>query len=232
MWRIKRSSTRGSTRSSKAHDLVGVADFGPQCCEMLTSAGVLPRAPILVARSMRISVLRKRRLSEVSADAASTFGRVRFDPYATGANWYEDVLALAGHLAQGPLDAALSQLVAIRVSQITGCAFCLGLHTSWARQVGVDQAKLDRLAGWREAPEFDRRERAALGLAEEMTRVGDGRRVDGATWLGAREQFEDDELAALLYLVGLINVWNRINIAVELPSDHVLLKGHPRASGN
>jgi hypothetical protein len=52
-----------------------------------------------------------------------------------------------------------------------------------------------------------------------MTRIGDGKRVDEAIWQAAREQFNDEELAALLLLVGLINVWNRINVGVELPSE-------------
>jgi alkylhydroperoxidase family enzyme len=90
------------------------------------------------------------------------------------------------------------------------------------RTEGIDQTKLDVLAGWREAPQFDQRERAALDLAEAMTRLGDGQRVDDAIWLAAREKFTDDELAALLFVIGLINVWNRINVAVELPSDHQL----------
>jgi len=127
-------------------------------------------------------------------------------------------------LAHGPLDASICQLVEVRVSQITGCAFCLGLHSDRARKTGVEQVKLDTLAGWREASGFDQRERSALALAEAMTRVGDGERVHESIWMAAREQFDDEELAALLYLVGLINVWNRINVTVELPSDHELPK--------
>jgi len=147
---------------------------------------------------------------------------MRFDPYANGVQLYQDVLALSGHLARGPLDPVICQLVEVRVSQITGCGFCLGLHSDSARRAGVEQAKLDVLAGWREAPEFDRRERAALELAEAMTRLGDGNRVSESIWSAARDQFDDEELAALLFLVGLINVWNRINVAVELPRDHQL----------
>jgi AhpD family alkylhydroperoxidase len=147
---------------------------------------------------------------------------MRFDPYAKDGQWYQDVLTLSGHLARGPLDAALCQLVEVRVSQITGCAFCLLLHSDGARKARVDQAKLDALAGWREGSGFDERERAALDLAEAMTRLGDGKRVDDLVWSAARQQFGDEELAALLYLVGLINIWNRINVAVELPSDHEL----------
>ena len=147
---------------------------------------------------------------------------MRFDPYSNGSQWYADVRTLSAHLAQGPLDVGLCQLVDARVSQINGCAFCLRLHMNWARRVGVEQSKLDMLAGWPEAPGFDERERAALDLAESMTRLGDGRRVDDAVWSKARVHFDDEELAALLYSVGLTNVWNRINVAVELPADFEL----------
>jgi len=148
---------------------------------------------------------------------------MRFDPYTgTAAPYYEDVRALSDHLRRGPLDVGLIDLVEIRVSQMTGCAFCLKLHTGIARRVGVSQNKLDTLAGWRESSEFTNQERAALALAEAMTRIGDGKRVDEATWSAARAVFSDDELSALLYLVALINTWNRINIAVELPAEHML----------
>ncbi len=148
---------------------------------------------------------------------------MRFDPYTgPAAGYYEDIRALSSRLRGGPLEASLSDFVEIRVSQITGCAFCLNLHARIARRRGVSQAKLDTLAGWRESSEFTTRERSALELAEVMTRIGDGARVDDEAWSVARGAFTDAELSALIYLIGLINVWNRINIAVQLPGDYVL----------
>jgi AhpD family alkylhydroperoxidase len=152
---------------------------------------------------------------------------VRFDPNSAGTGYYQSVRALAGALHRGPLDPGLAQLVELRVSQVNGCAFCLRYHLGMARRVGVAQDKLDLLAGWPEASAFTIQERAALGLAEQMTRIGDGGRVDNQTWQAAREVFNDEELAALVYLVALINVWNRVNVAVELPDDYQL----PQASG-
>lgn len=148
---------------------------------------------------------------------------MRFDPYTgPGAQYYGDVRALSGHLRGGPLDTSVSDLVEIRVSQITGCAFCLNLHAGIARARGVPQSKLDTLAGWKESTEFTIKERSALALAEAMTRIGDGARVDDRVWSDANGAFTDEELSALLYLIGLINVWNRINIAVQIPGDYLL----------
>lgn len=148
---------------------------------------------------------------------------MRFDPYTGSADrYYQDVRALSSHLRGGPLDASLSDLVEIRVSQITGCAFCLNLHAGIARGRNAAQAKLDTVAGWRDSSNFTTKERSALELAEAMTRIGDGARVDDEVWSAARAAFTDGELNALLYLIALINVWNRINIAVQLPDDYVL----------
>lgn len=147
---------------------------------------------------------------------------MRFDPYSGPASrYYEDVRALSRDLRLSALDAGLSDLVEIRVSQITGCAFCVNLHTGIARKRGVPQAKLDALAGWRDSSEFTTKERSALELAEAMTRIGDGVRVNDDVWSVAFGTFSEDEMSALLYLIALINVWNRINIAVQLPGDYV-----------
>ena len=149
--------------------------------------------------------------------ARHTVGTMRFDPYIADPDAYGHASRLARHLTARPLDPAIRNLVELRASQINGCAFCLDLHSGGARHAEVAQRKLDLLAVWREAPEFSSRERAALALAEEMVRIGDGRRVSDATWARVRTEFDDDEIAGLLYTIGLIGFWNTLNVAVEFP---------------
>jgi alkylhydroperoxidase family enzyme len=143
---------------------------------------------------------------------------MRFDPYVNGGSGQRGMLAVAGELSSGPLDPGLCHRVEVRVSKIAG-AFCLGLNGDGVRQAGVERSKGDLVAGWQDPAAFSERERAALDLAEAMTRGGDGRGVNEATWRAARDQFQGHELAALLHLFDLTNVWNRINVAVELPTD-------------
>jgi AhpD family alkylhydroperoxidase len=149
---------------------------------------------------------------------------MRFDPYAADSEAYGHAFRLARHLAGGPLDSALRSLVELRASQMTGCAFCLELHSGTARHAEVVQKKLDLLAGWREASEFSPKERAALALTEEMVRIGDGRRVSDGTWARVSSEFDNDEIAGLLYTVGLIGFWNTLNVAVEFPAGAQLPK--------
>ena len=149
---------------------------------------------------------------------------MRFDPYAADPEAYSHAFRLARHLANGPLDPTIGSLVELRASQITGCAFCLELHLSTARHAKVAHGKLDHLARWRESPEFSSRERAALALAEEMARIGDGNRINDEIWGRVRSEFDDDELAGLLYAIGLIGFWNTLNVAVEFPAGAELPK--------
>ena len=76
-------------------------------------------------------------------------------------------------LKDSPLPAATQELVALRVSQINGCAACIDMHTKEAAAAGETPVRLNLVVAWREATVFTEAERAALELAEEGTRVAD-----------------------------------------------------------
>lgn len=106
-------------------------------------------------------------------------------------------------------DKGLIELLKVRASQLNGCAYCLQLHSNWARQAGVPQTKLDRLPAWREAPGFNIEERAALGWTECLT---DPQR-HGETELARRaldEAFDQPQVLQLTVAIAAINAWNRI----------------------
>ncbi|CCH31483.1 carboxymuconolactone decarboxylase family protein [Actinosynnema sp. NPDC047251] len=106
------------------------------------------------------------------------------------------------------LDPRLQELVKVRASQVNGCAYCVDLHTGEARAAGEQQQRLDLLPVWREAPGFSDRERAALALAEAVTKLPDG--VPEDVWTEAAERFEEQELTELLWVIATINTWNRM----------------------
>ena len=110
------------------------------------------------------------------------------------------------------LDEGLLELVNVRVSQINGCAACLATHVPAARKAGVSQRRLDLLPAWRELDAFGEQERAALRLAETLTRLDDTRERAAAVE-AASECFDTDQLAALEWTIVLINTFNRVSIA-------------------
>src|SRR5262245_47819796 len=79
-----------------------------------------------------------------------------------------------GYIAQSGLEDVLIELVYLRVSQINGCAYCLDMHTRDLLKKGVPVHKLALVQAWHEAGLlFSDRERAALALAEAVTRVAE-----------------------------------------------------------
>lgn len=128
---------------------------------------------------------------------------------------YQGLIATGQALAQSSLGLELVELVYLRISQINGCAFCLGKHAETLREQGVSQAKLDRLAGWRISERFDARERAALEWAETLTAVADKGAPD-AVYESLRTHFTDAEISDLTFVVALMNAFNRLAVGMQL----------------
>ncbi len=118
-----------------------------------------------------------------------------------------------------PLPAATQELVKIRASQINGCAACTDMHTKDAAHAGESQVRLNLVAAWREATVFTEAERAALELTEQGTRIADAAAgVTGEAWASAVKHYDDDQLAALVCLIALINTYNRMNVITRQPA--------------
>lgn len=136
----------------------------------------------------------------------------RMNVYRELTDGYRAMNALEEAVAKSGLDPLLLELVRTRVSQLNGCAFCLDMHQQDARAKGERQQRLDLIAAWREAPCYDARERAALGLAEALTLVA-GRPLPEEVWKEASSAFEAQQLAGLVFAIASINSWNRLCIA-------------------
>lgn len=114
---------------------------------------------------------------------------------------------------EGTLPKGLRELVSLRASQINGCAPCVDIHTKEATAAGETQLRLNLVAVWRETDLFTEAERAALAMAEEGTRLADAfTGVSDDTWAAVRRNFDDDQIAVLITLVGMINAANRMNV--------------------
>ncbi|MGU3415769.1 carboxymuconolactone decarboxylase family protein [Enterobacteriaceae bacterium C23F] len=113
------------------------------------------------------------------------------------------------------LDLPLIELVYLRVSQINGCAFCLEMHSKALRKHGVDQVKLDALAGWRVSHQFSDRERAALAWAEDVTDIARTRAED-AVYEPLLAYFSATEISDLTFAISLMNAFNRLAVSMRM----------------
>jgi AhpD family alkylhydroperoxidase len=112
-------------------------------------------------------------------------------------------------------DPVIAELVKIRASQINGCAYCIDMHTKDARFAGETEQRIYALNAWRETPFFAPRERAALALCEEMTKLATSN-VPDDVYEEAAQRFEPNELAQLIWTITIINAWNRIAVTSRM----------------
>jgi alkylhydroperoxidase family enzyme len=93
------------------------------------------------------------------------------------------------------------------------------MHTKEAAHAGETSVRLNLVAAWREAKVFTEAERAALELAEQGTRLADAAGgVTDEAWANAAKHYDEEQLAALVALIAVINAYNRLNVIVQQPA--------------
>lgn len=120
---------------------------------------------------------------------------------------------------KGGVPGATMELVHLRASQINGCSACIYGGIDSAKKNGETDERLHQVVAWRESDLFTDAERAALALAEAATRLAD--RPDAVTdeiWAAAAEHFDEQQLAAIILMIGLTNLFNRLNTTVRAPA--------------
>jgi len=124
---------------------------------------------------------------------------------------FEIVSSLGKVAAKAGFDKQLLELIKLRASQINGCAFCVQYHILQAETLGVPTDKINLVVVWREAPQFSKRERAALAWTEALTLITGG--VSDEVFAEVSAEFSEQELAYLTSAVASINAWNRYGAA-------------------
>jgi alkylhydroperoxidase family enzyme len=123
------------------------------------------------------------------------------------------LMALGKILAASAIPEKTRHLVHIRTSQINGCAVCLDGEISNTKDT---PQRLAAVAVWQDAPFFSDAERAALGLAEAITRLADqADRVPDAVWAEAARHYDETGLAWLVLDVSVLNLYNRLNVSTR-----------------
>jgi len=113
----------------------------------------------------------------------------------------------------------LLELVHLRASQINACGACVHAGVRSAREHGETDDRLHQLAAWRDSDLFDAPERAALELTEAVTRLADRPDpVDDDLWRRVTEHFTEPEIAAVLLMIGVTNLFNRLNAPIRHPA--------------
>lgn len=120
-------------------------------------------------------------------------------------------------------DSGLSKLeremIAVCVSSINKCYYCLAAHGAAVRQLSNDPKLGEMLVmNWRVAP-LNQRQKAMLGFAEKMTR--ESQTIEEADRQALRDVgFSDRDIWDIASVAGFYNMTNRIASATDMrPND-------------
>ncbi len=107
-------------------------------------------------------------------------------------------------------------LVHLRVSQINGCSVCVDMGSRELKKAGETDNRLFSVVAWGEAPYFTEAERAALALAEAVTRLSDqSDPVPEDIWTEATLHYDEKSLATLILWIATTNLFNHINATTK-----------------
>jgi uncharacterized peroxidase-related enzyme len=120
----------------------------------------------------------------------------------------------AAVLNTGTVPTRLKELIIVRTSQINETPYCLASHTILARNLGWTDDQLSHLADWPHRDDFTPAERAALQLAETVTR--DANALSDEQFSELSSYYSEGEIVELLCAIGLFNYFNRFNNALQM----------------
>jgi uncharacterized peroxidase-related enzyme len=120
----------------------------------------------------------------------------------------------AAVLNTGTVSTRLKELIIVRTSQVNETPYCLASHAILARKLGWTDEQLAHLAEWPQREDFTAAEKAALRLAETVTRNANS--VTDEQFAELRGLYSEGEIVELLCAVGLFNYFNRFNNALRM----------------
>jgi AhpD family alkylhydroperoxidase len=126
------------------------------------------------------------------------------------------LMALGASTREAGVPSRTLDLVNLRASQVNGCSVCVDMHARELRKSGESDERLFAVAAWRDTPYFTDAERAALALAECVTRLSDrADPVPDDIWDEAARHYDEPSLAALILSIAMVNLWNRLNATTK-----------------
>jgi len=107
----------------------------------------------------------------------------------------------------------LRELVILRGAQLMRSEYEWAQHLKMARKAGVREAQIAALADWRVSPELDTKEKAALAIAEAVTKG----RVSDEVYREAQRHFDHHDYVELAVIAGFYAMVARTLDALGIP---------------
>jgi len=162
----------------------------------------------------------KKRLEELWGEPVNLYRALANQP-GLAAAWTEFANSIR-HDSRTPR--RLRELMILRTAQLARSEYEWAQHLKMARKAGVSEAQIAALAGWRDSPLFEARERAALALTEGVM-AGN---VTDAIYAEAARHFSHAEYVELALTAAFYAMVSRMLDAMRVELDPDVREHAPR----
>jgi uncharacterized peroxidase-related enzyme len=121
---------------------------------------------------------------------------------------------MAAVTGPGTVPQALKELCIVLVSTLNSTPYCLSSHSALARRHGVDESIIKSIRDYASDSRLGPAEKAALAVAESITRDPTG--LPERLWTELRRHFDDGQIVEIVCSIGLFNYFNRVNNLLEM----------------
>ncbi|WGU96505.1 carboxymuconolactone decarboxylase family protein [Paenibacillus dendritiformis] len=128
---------------------------------------------------------------------------------------YEAMMGLESFVMTCGLDPSIIELIKLRVSQMNRSSVCMNINGRTLYDKGDNFERIVLLDVWRDVPNYSSQEKAALELAEHITRVAE-LGVPDHVYEQVRAHFTEQQYVNLVMAINAINCWNRLEIAAGM----------------
>jgi uncharacterized peroxidase-related enzyme len=135
----------------------------------------------------------------------------------------EALVALFGATGKGTLNAKTREAIALAISEVNGCDYCLSAHSALGKRAGLAD---DAIAHAREGQSDDAKLRAILGLARGL--VDHHGRASAALDEARRAGISDGEIVETVANVALTTFTNYLNELAQTDIDFPIVRHRAR----
>lgn len=139
----------------------------------------------------------------------------RLNHFQAAPNLAKALMDMSGAVSKSSIDETTKHLIDIRASQLNGCAFCLDMHIKQAKIHGERELRIHHVAIWRESPLFTPKEKAVFELTEALTNIST-KGISEDVYRTVKEYYSTAEISELTFSIGIINMWNRLQILSQM----------------
>ena len=112
------------------------------------------------------------------------------------------------------IEPRLQELANLEVSRINHCNYCLVHHTQMAKAFGLKDEQLNSWKSGKLDNSLSDKEKIIIAYASSVTK--DAHNVPNELFSRLKHYFSDSEIVNLTLIIGLMNVFNRFNGALEV----------------